>query len=135
MKNIKVIFLRKYTTGKGKPQFIYTLVNPTPEQLASFKAWKGEFYRVDEKTGQTLFFSSRFVGPKTELLLTENGKWVIDDTALVQLASLTQAYGIDVASRVMGSAPVQQQEEVPVEEEVEQPEQPVKTQSTQRKPR
>lgn len=105
MNNLTIEFRRNYpkrsTDGTAKTIFVYA-VKGTPEQLAKYKASKGEFYREDKDTEEVLMFSSRFVGKAAQLVETSKGEFVPDTSEIEQLASLINQFGIDVAKTVVG---------------------------------
>ena len=88
--NIKLI--RSYRSKNGNPTFVYG-VSGTDAQLAEFEAAQGDYHRIDEETGQPLWFTTRCVGPAGKLLITTNGNVVPDMSAFDQAASLAQQYG------------------------------------------
>lgn len=85
----------------GKLVFVYA-ISGTVEELAAYKASKGDFYREDAKTKEPLLFSNRFVGQECPITKTEKGEFYHNTTEMDQLASLTDQFGIDVALRMAG---------------------------------
>lgn len=107
---MKIEFVNQYRSkGKGTLMFRYK-VTGTPEELASYKKFKGEHYREDKDIG-VLFFTDRFVGKSAPLIENkEKTKWFPDTTKHDQLANLTAQYGIDVACKIMGERKTEETE-------------------------
>jgi len=112
---IKATYLRKYRTQPTKVDgittkpsvlvFVYA-IKGTPEQLAKFKAVKGENYREDKDTKDALFFSQRFAGVEAEIILNKKETdWNIGNEEMELLANLTAQYGIEVASKMLAEMP------------------------------
>lgn len=98
---IKGTFKTQYRKQGGKLVFVYA-INGTEAELADYKAVKGAFHRVDEKTKEVLFFGQRFAGNNIEIIKTKDGKdFAIDSTRVDQLASLTAQYGYEIAKDMM----------------------------------
>jgi hypothetical protein len=89
---MRITMLRSYTSPKGNKTFVYG-VEGTPEQLSQYEEVSGSFYRVDDETGQPLWFTTRCVGNTGKLLITKNKKIVPDMSAYDQADSLAKQYG------------------------------------------
>lgn len=89
MLTIKAV--RSYTSKQGNKVFVYG-VSGNKEDLEKFKAVSGEFFREDEE-GKPLWFTTRSVGDKGQLVITTNNKIVPDMSAFDQAASLAKQYG------------------------------------------
>jgi hypothetical protein len=88
---MNIIAQRSYTSKQGNKVFVYA-VSGTKEQLEKFKTASGEFYREAED-GTPLWFTTRSVGNRGELIITTNGKIVPDMSKFDQAASLAKQYG------------------------------------------
>lgn len=80
-----------YRNKKGNLVFRYA-VKGSEAQLEAYKQAQGEFYRETDD-GQALWFSSRNVGKRAELILTSNGKIIADMSEFDAAASLAAQYG------------------------------------------
>lgn len=91
---MNITFSRNYVKKEtGNNVFVYT-VTGTPEEMESFKTAQGpKNYRVDPKTGDVLWFNSRYVGETGKLLITSNNKVVADTAAFAKAQSLSAQYG------------------------------------------
>lgn len=90
---MNITFSRNYVKKEtGNDVFVY-IVTGTPEEMESFKAAQGSNYRVDQKTGDILWFNSRYVGETGKLLITSNNKVVADTSAFAKAKSLSAQYG------------------------------------------
>lgn len=89
---MKIKFMRNYRKAStGNMVYVYG-VTGTPEQLEAFKKAQGENLVIDEETGMPLFFSTRFVGESTALIITQNGKVIADTSEFDKAASLCEQY-------------------------------------------
>lgn len=89
---MKIKLSRSYKSQKGNTVFVYE-VSGSKEQLDAFAAAQGENHRVDESTGNPLWFTTRCVGQTGELIITTNNKVVPDMSKFDQAASLAAQYG------------------------------------------
>lgn len=90
---MNITFSRNYVKKEtGNDVFVY-IVNGTPEEMESFKTAQGSNYRVDAKTGDILWFNSRYVGETGKLIITSNNKVVADTSAFAKAKSLSAQYG------------------------------------------
>lgn len=95
---------RKSTTVNGVPTvvtvFRYT-VNGTEEELQQYEEIQGDNYKVDDKTGKPLYFTTRYVMDNVELTISENAdgdkRIVVDDSEFAKLQSIVDTYGESVA--------------------------------------
>lgn len=99
--NIKL--KRSYKSKQGNTVFVYAVAGTT-EQLADFAEAQGDNHRVDETTGEPLWFTTRCVGNTGTLLITSNGKVVPDMSAFDQAASLAAQYGGNLGQSLADSA-------------------------------
>ena len=97
----------------GSTVFVYTFLNLKEEQKTALKTIQKDFYREDE-TGNPLWFTTRFVGEKAEVVANEkSGKLYADTSKLDQAASLAAQYGGNLgqelakisAAQLLGVAP------------------------------
>lgn len=100
---MKAKLVRSYKSGKGNTVFVYS-VSGTSEQLEAFAKAQGDFHRVDEKTGENLWFTTRCIGNSGTLIITTNGKVVPDMSAFDQAASLAKQYGGNLGDQLAKAA-------------------------------
>lgn len=74
---------------KGKLRFRYK-VSGTKQELADFKASRGDFYIEDE--GTPIFNSMNYVGKSTNLVKTQDGRWIADTSAIDTANSLAEQF-------------------------------------------
>lgn len=109
---MKINMIRSYRSKNGNPTFVYG-VSGSDADLEAFKNAQGDYYREDDKTGQALWFTTRFVGKVGNLIITTNGNIVPDMSAFDQAASLAAQYGGDfgqalaqqAAAGILGTTP------------------------------
>ena len=89
---------RKPNTGTKVFRFT---VSGTEQDLKAYEDAQGDSYRLDEKTGKPLWFTTRYTGDSVNLIITSNNQVVADDTELSKLQSLVEQYGPDVARLIM----------------------------------
>ena len=89
---MKATFVRSYPKSNTTTVFVYT-VNATEEQLALYKKAQGDNYRIDNKTGDVLWFTPRYVGETANLLITSNNKVVADMSEMAKAKSMAEQYG------------------------------------------
>jgi 2,4-dienoyl-CoA reductase-like NADH-dependent reductase (Old Yellow Enzyme family) len=88
-----------YTSKSGKDMFIYVITNATAEEKAKMREIKGAYYREDA-SGNPLFYSTRYVGPECEVVITTNDNIIISDSNLKKMKSLAAQTGADLGSAV-----------------------------------
>lgn len=94
-------FQRKYRKPvTGTTVFVYN-VNGSEQDLQKFQDAEGDNFRLDEKTGKPVWFTTRFIDDNITLVITENGRVVADDSELSKLESLVKQFGVDVAKLVL----------------------------------
>jgi hypothetical protein len=89
---------RKPTTGTKVFRFT---VSGNEQELKAYEDAQGDSYRLDEKTGKPLWFTTRYTGDSVNLIITSNNQVVADDTELSKLQSLVEQFGPDVAKLIM----------------------------------
>lgn len=100
---MKIKYLRQYRkSGTGTIMFVYQVLG-TEEQLAAYEEAMGENYREDDTDGP-LFFSQRFVGNTTGLIITPNKRVVADTSKFDQAASLAASYGGNLGHAIASAA-------------------------------
>ena len=89
---------KKYNklTNVALTVFRYT-VTGTDDELIKFEEIQAENFKLDDKSGKPLFFTTRYVADNVELTITENGKVVVDDSEYTKLQSIVDTYGEGVA--------------------------------------
>ena len=93
---MKATSIRNYVKKEtGNDVFVYSVTFANEEQHEAFRNAQGTQYRVDQKTGQILWFSSRYHGENIDLIITSNNKVVADTSAFAKAKSLAKQYGGD----------------------------------------
>lgn len=110
-------FERKYRSQKGSNVFVYG-VSGTADALEAYKTAQGANYRTNEN-GKPIFFSNKSFGLEGQLLITNNGNVIFDDTQLAMTADMierfssssplvAQAMADALAKQLLGSQPAPQ---------------------------
>jgi hypothetical protein len=92
-------FLRSYPKN-GSTVFVYQ-VDGNEQELKKVEEIKGDGHRLDSETGKPLHFTAFFAGDKVNFTITENDKFVVDNSKFERMKSLVDQYGIDVAKLMM----------------------------------
>lgn len=101
---LTVKLLGTYKSKKtGTPTFRYG-VSGSVEELAAFEAAQGNFHRTDDQTGQALWFTTRCIGPKGTLIITQAGNIVPDMSEYDQAASLAAQFGGNLGQELARAA-------------------------------
>jgi len=100
---MEINYARTYKSAKGNTVFVYTVTGNATE-LAAYEKVQGSYHRVDPKTGETLWFTTRFVGESGSLIITDNNKVVADMSEFDKQASLVQQYGGNLGDHLAKSA-------------------------------
>ncbi len=90
--SLSVKMQRSYKSKNGNRTFVYA-VSGKPSDLEAYKEAQGEFYRVDDKTNEPLWFTTRCIGKNGTLIITDNGNVVPDMSEYDEAASLAEQYG------------------------------------------
>lgn len=128
---MKVTMQRSYKSKNGNRTFVYTVTGSNAE-MEAYKEAQGEYYREDEKTQQSLWFTTKCIGKTGTLLITDNGNIVPDMSEFDEAASLAQQYGgnlgemlaREAAQRLLGgrslssSKPAAKQAEEPQDDDI-----------------
>lgn len=93
---LNIRFLRNYRNKKGHLVFVYSVTGPAAE-LERYKTAQGEFYREDED-GAPVYFSSKYVGESTKLIITSKDKVIPDTSEFDKAASIITQYGGDLGT-------------------------------------
>ncbi len=97
---------RNETTGVVSDVFRYG-VSGTPEELEQYKKDQGDNFRTDDKTGEPLFFTTRFAGKSVNLVKTRSGRYIADLSELKAQASLAAQFGGNVGQAIANAAAAQ----------------------------
>jgi hypothetical protein len=92
MNNLKLTSVGQYRNKKGTLVFRYK-VSGSPSALQAYEDSQGEYYTVDDKTGDPLFFTPRFAGKTATLVVTDEGRAYVDMSELEQQASIIAQFG------------------------------------------
>jgi hypothetical protein len=115
-------FKSTYVSKNGNRVFVYLVNDDENKSFASSQ----EKAVYDEKTGQPLFFTTRYAGPKANLILSRSGQYRFDTSAIDKANSLIeqtggalgQALAAKAAEHLIGdifnAAPVNQEVSTPV---------------------
>jgi hypothetical protein len=68
-------------------------VSGTAEEMKAYADAKGKNHRVDDKTGQVLFFSTKYIGDVVDLLILANGDVIIDTSELRKSEAIVASMG------------------------------------------
>ena len=102
---VNVTHVRQYRNKNGHTVFVYQ-VSGNAEAKARYQELQGSYYRPDEN-GQPLWFTTKFIGPKGSLILTDNDKVVPDLSKYEQAASLVSqfdgVFGDKLADRLVAN--------------------------------
>jgi len=83
--------VRSYRSKKGNVTFVYE-VSGDEKSIADFKKAQGEFFRESEK-GVPLWFTTKFIGERGTLIVTEKGTITPDMSKFDAAASIASQYG------------------------------------------
>jgi hypothetical protein len=78
-------------------------VSGTDAELKQFEDTQGDNFRLDEKTGQPLWFSTRYSGDNVQLVITENNRVVAENSDFVKIQSLVDQYGAETAKLILNN--------------------------------
>ena len=102
---------RSYRSKNGNVTFVYA-VDGSETELSAFEEAQGEYHRIDDVTGEPLWFTTRCIGNTGQLIITSNGNVVPDMSEFDQAASMAEQYGGNfgeelaraAAQRLLGSS-------------------------------
>ena len=92
MHNLKLTSVGQYRNKKGTLVFRYK-VSGSASALSAYEDAQGQYYTVDQDTGDVLFFTPRFAGKNATLIVTDEGKTYVDMSELEQQASMIAQFG------------------------------------------
>lgn len=107
-------FERKYRSHKGSNVFVYT-VSGTADALKAYQEAQGANYRTNDD-GKPIYFSTKSFGLEGQLLITNNGNVIFDDTKLAMTADMIERFATSsplvakamadaLAKQLLGEAP------------------------------
>ena len=91
---------KKRITQNGQPVLLNVFrynVNGTEEELKQFEEAQGDNYRTNDDTNEPLFFTTNYVSDNVNLIITDKGNVVVDDSDITKIQSMVQQYGESVA--------------------------------------
>lgn len=100
---MKATYRRPYKSKNGNTVFVYG-VSGTATELEAFEKAQGTFHRVDETTGEPLWFTTRAVGDSANLIITSNNKVVPDMSEFDKADSLARQYGGNLGDQLAKAA-------------------------------
>jgi hypothetical protein len=103
MQNLTAKFSRNYRSKKGNVVFIYE-VSGNEKSIAAYEEAMGDNIRHDEVSGKALFFTTRYSGDNAKLLITSNGRVVIDTSDFDKAASLAAQFGGNLGESLANAA-------------------------------
>jgi hypothetical protein len=95
--------LGMYISRNGNETFRYK-VSGSPDALAAYEDAQGQYYTVDDATGNVLWFTTRFCGDKATLIVSDKGKIYPDMTAFAKTASLAKQFGGNLGQELARAA-------------------------------
>jgi len=90
-RDMKVKLTRSYRSQKGNTVFVYS-VTGSESQIEAYKAAQGDNYRETDE-GVALWFTTRCIGERGTLIITDKGKVLPDMSAFEQAASMAKQFG------------------------------------------
>lgn len=84
-------FLRSYKSKKGNTTFVYR-VSGTDEELDAYTEAQGEYITIEDETGIPLWFTTRYIGERGSLIITNNGNVIADMSEFQKIESLTSQF-------------------------------------------
>lgn len=84
-------YLKKAKTGETVCIFVYT-VSGTPAELEAYKDAQGANYRTTKDTNIPLYYTLNYTQDDIELIITEKGKVIVDNRAMMKASSLAKQY-------------------------------------------
>jgi hypothetical protein len=91
---------KKRITQNGQPVLLNVFryhVSGTEDELLEFETAQGDNYRTNDETKVPLFFTTNYVSDNVNLIITEKGNVVVDDSDITKIQSMVQQYGESVA--------------------------------------
>jgi len=73
MNKLSAECIGNYVSKNGNVVFRYK-VTGSAEAMSAYEDAQGEYYTVDDATGNVLWFTTRFAGDKATLVVTDAGK-------------------------------------------------------------
>lgn len=89
---------RKPVSGQKVFRFI---VSGSEQELENYEKAQGDNFRLEKETGKPLWFSTRYLGDNVDLIITEEGNVVADDTEMSKIASLVEQFGAETARLII----------------------------------
>lgn len=82
----------QYRNKKRNIVFRYA-VKGKADAMQAYEDAQGQYYTVDDKTGEVMYFTPRFAGRTATLCVTDEGRVYVDMSELEQQASLVAQLG------------------------------------------
>lgn len=113
MNKLTAVCIGNYVSRNGNVVFRYK-VSGSPESMQAYADAQGSFLTIDDVTGDTLWFTTRFAGDRATVVVTDKGKIYADMTEFHKQASLAKQFGgnlgqelAKVAASKLTGAPVE----------------------------
>jgi hypothetical protein len=103
MNKLKGECLGMYVSRNGNETFRYK-VTGSPEALTAYEEAQGEYYTVDDATGNVLWFTTRYAGETATIVVTDAGKIYADMSEFAKQASLAKQFGGNLGQELARSA-------------------------------
>lgn len=103
MNKLKAVCLGMYISRNGNETFRYK-VTGSPEAMVAYEEAQGEYYTVDETTGNALWFTTRFAGDIADLIVSNSGKIYADMSNYAKQASLAKQFGGNLGQELARAA-------------------------------
>ncbi len=103
MNKLKGECLGMYVSRNGNETFRYK-VTGSPDALSAYEEAQGEYYTVDDATGNVLWFTTRYAGENATIVVTDAGKIYADMSEFAKQASLAKQFGGNLGQELARSA-------------------------------
>lgn len=103
MNKLTIECLGMYVSRNGNDTFRYK-VSGSPDALSAYEQAQGQYYTVDDVTGDVLWFTTRYAGEKAILVVTDAGKIYPDMSTYAKQASLAKQFGGNLGQELAKSA-------------------------------
>ena len=104
MNKLKIEYISMYVNERGNEVYRYK-VSGSPDAMLAYEEAQGDYYRVDEKSGNVLWFTSRYVGEQATLIVNpDNNKIYADMSEFKKVASLSSQFGGQLGAEIAKQA-------------------------------
>lgn len=104
MNKLKIEYISMYVNERGNEVYRYK-VSGSPDAMLAYEEAQGDYYRVDEESGNVLWFTSRYVGEQATLIVNpDNNKIYPDMSEFKKVASLSSQFGGQLGAEIAKQA-------------------------------